>query len=195
MPIWTNYDSKNTADSDDTFLIADSTGKNKPVRQLTFSALWAAIRAKLPSASTTAAGIVKLSNAINNDSTETAATSKAVKDVSNKVDELSAVRTATVQLTNFTWETGLQRAGRTVRISNSADCTKLAAGGWTTIGTIPQGYRPITQCRFAVTTFDPNLSVQMILNTDGTIQVYNYSAAITAAKTFIFDACWITNDD
>ena len=91
MPIWTNYDSKNTADSDDTFLIADSTSKNKVIRQLKFSALWAAIKAKLPSASTTAAGIAKLSNATNSDSADTAATSRAVKSAYDKAGSRTVI--------------------------------------------------------------------------------------------------------
>ena len=122
MPIWTNYESKNTADNDDTLLVSDSTSANKLIRQLKISTLLNALKSKLPTASTSTTGIVRLSDNITSTSSTTAATSNAVKTALDNAKTAASTSVAgIVRLSDSTTSTSSTTAATSAAVKNAYD--------------------------------------------------------------------------
>ena len=73
-----------------------------------------------------------------------------------------------------------RKQGNLVMFQLSGSFTNLPNGGYTTLGTIPSGYRPFWGClsrQIASAGNASGASIMLRLQPNGTIDVYNYSGA------------------
>ncbi len=92
---------------------------------------------------------------------------------------------------NISYKNGpmsLTKYGNVVFMSCLYDWSNLPTGS-VTVGTIPQGYRPVQGCRYGETS---NIMVTMFINTNGEILVYNYNGSVTSAMNGGYCGTWIT---
>lgn len=85
------------------------------------------------------------------------------------------------------------KVGKVVYFSLQGDWTELSSGN-NTVGTIPAAYRPIYDLRLNEATANSGTRITLILQTDGTINAYNYNDTFNIAKTGNYTASWITNE-
>ena len=145
----------------------------------------------LPSATLNTRGLVQLSDSYEKTDSTTAASSRAVALVKKAALDISQTD---ISLAGLSYASTLHRAGKFVRFANAADCQSLKSGQWYSIGTIPFGYKPLTDVRASVITFDTAQQIQLHVTSDGDVLVYNYGSNISSLRTFLFDVCWITGD-
>lgn len=88
----------------------------------------------------------------------------------------------------------LYKVGRVVYFSLSSDWTEMD-GGAVSVGTIPQGYRPIAQIKLSEATPTTNITMTILSSVDGGgISCYNYDGAFNYALNGNYFGCWITEE-
>ena len=115
-----------------------------------------------------------------------------LKKVLTKLCERVVTKSADVQSSYRTGLIHFRKMGDIVICYTANDFTNLPSGGYTTIATIPEGFRPKD---FPITariqnSFSKDISIEFM--TTGEIRVYNYSSAITTNSNGAFFAVWST---
>lgn len=82
----------------------------------------------------------------------------------------------------------LVRCGKVVTFTTAADWRSLPIGGFTTVATIPEGWRPPDIVYVADAT---KSAVYIRILTDGSVQTYNSGSSVLAAQNGRYATTWV----
>lgn len=107
------------------------------------------------------------------------------------VNEINAVTTINIATTGYS-DTGIDliKANKVVQF-NFSDLRSLASGVYTTIGQVPNEYKPKKETICDVIDHD-NRQLRFRVNTNGDVRVYNYGTAITSNNNTFITFTYIT---